>query len=393
MPKFAANQSSGSASLSSSSTRLPRIGELLVAAKIVKPEVLHESLQIAKTSKTLIGTTLISLGQLDEHKLQAALEIQNLIRNHLVGRELGTKALAIACSARITAEEALKQLGWQTEHQAETNQSSFVQLMLDSGLISQKILKLAEEQSKANNLPLGRCLVVNRYLTQNRLEAVLVAQSLIKDNQITEEQALKALKLSTQKREPLEYSLIQFGIQQLGESNKRILDLLHLAGIISEPGKLTVLETSLTQERPFIDVLIELEMVSFEVIDKAMNLQWQFLTGNLTLGQAANLLKLSQEKNLDLQALIAEVLEKGQTVNQVEQLLPLLKSAGILAQDNIEEARKAVKGSGKHIGEIILSQIEINPNHLEAAWQAQRMIDDKMISFEYASNAFAQINR
>jgi hypothetical protein len=132
------------------------------------------------------------------------------------------------------------------------------------------VLARAEQQSIENNLPLGRCLVVNRHTTQNRLESVLSAQVLVRDNQITLTQALKALKLSFANREPLEHSLIQFGIQQLGESDKRVLDLLCLASFISETGKLTALENSLTQEKSCLEILIESQMVTPEVIKKAL---------------------------------------------------------------------------------------------------------------------------
>ena len=110
MSKFAGNQVGNTMAVTGISTRVPRIGELLIAAKIIKPDVLNESLQIARTSKTLIGRTLVRLGQLYEHKLQSALEIQTLIRKRILGSQLGIKALTIACSRNISVDEALDNL-------------------------------------------------------------------------------------------------------------------------------------------------------------------------------------------------------------------------------------------------------------------------------------------
>ena len=369
-----------------------RIGELLVAANIIKPEVLSESLQIAKTSKTLIGRTLISLGQLDEQKLQAALDIQILIRKRLVGPQLGINALSMACSSRISANEALQKLGWQAHKEPEARKNSLAQLIIDSGIVSVEVLTRAEQQSKENNLPLGRCLVVNRYMTQNRLEAILAAQGLVKDNQITKEQALKALKLSSANTEPLEHSLIQFGIQQLGESDKRILDMLSLAGFITETSKLTALETSLIEERSCNEVLIESELVTADVIDQALTLQVQILTGNLTLKRAANLLKRSQTEGVNLKNLINDLQTRQKIAIQIEQLLDLLKCTGILAEESLATAKNLAEATGKHLGEVLVSQNEISASNIEAAWQAQRMIDDKMISFDYACNALRKLS-
>src|SRR5258708_4363962 len=123
MPRFAVNQaSSGTGRVSGMSTRVPRIGELLVAANIVKPEILNESLRIAKISNTRIGRTLISVGQLDEHKLQAALDIQSLIRNHIVNTQFGISALGVACSSRISADAALEKLGWRTQDEPDSHE-------------------------------------------------------------------------------------------------------------------------------------------------------------------------------------------------------------------------------------------------------------------------------
>jgi len=189
MTKLGGNSIWGSQNAASSNSRLAlaRIGELLVAANIIKPEVLNESLQISKTSKTLIGRTLVRLGQIDDHKLQAVLDTQTLIRKGLVSTQLGIKALGIACSLKIPVEEALGKLGWQPPTLATANyESDLARLIMQSELISQQVLEQVEQQSKENNLPLGRCLIVNRHITQDGLEAVLSAQSLLRDRHITE---------------------------------------------------------------------------------------------------------------------------------------------------------------------------------------------------------------
>ncbi len=53
-----------------------RIGELLVAANVIKPEVLLEALQVAKKSATPLGRVLMSIGELTERDVETAIEIQ-----------------------------------------------------------------------------------------------------------------------------------------------------------------------------------------------------------------------------------------------------------------------------------------------------------------------------
>ncbi len=382
MNKFAGNRSPHTGSILS--TKVPLIGELLLAANVIKLEYLNESLQIAKTSKAMIGRTLIMLGQIDEHKLHAALELQTLIRNGAVNTQVGIKALGIACHSRVAIEEALTQLGWQAHAQPETDENSLAKLVIDSGLISKQILEIVEQQSKENNLPIGRCLVVNRHISQNILEDVLCTQSLVKDNHITQAQAIEALKASLQKRQPLEQSLIGFGIRALSESDRRIGDILCLAGLITEVSKLTALEKSITENIPIADVLIQTEMITTDLLDKALTLQTHILSDYITLGQAADILRRSQAEGLDLDKLLEPIKAKGQTVNQVEQLLNLLIGTGYLNNEIIVQARQTAKAEGKNLGEVILSEQKIDQAYIDAAWQAQKMIDARMMSFKYA---------
>ncbi|MFN8552140.1 MAG: hypothetical protein U0103_11670 [Candidatus Obscuribacterales bacterium] len=58
-----------------------RIGELLVAANVIKPEVLLEALQVAKKSATPLGRVLMGIGEVDRTRFtNPAIEIQSLLR-------------------------------------------------------------------------------------------------------------------------------------------------------------------------------------------------------------------------------------------------------------------------------------------------------------------------
>ncbi len=391
MNKFAGNQIMRPRNTGSG--KAPRVGELLVAAGIITNEMLNESLQIAKSSRSMIGRTLVTLGRLDEHKLQTTLDVQNLIRKGTINTHIGIKALGIACHSRSTIDEALNRLGWEPSSQNETevHQNELAKLFIDTGWVNKETLEIAQNQSHQNNLPLGRCLVVNRYITQHKLEAVLCAQSLIKDKHITTQQALAALKTSSTKRQTFEQSLIEFGVRPLSESDRCVGNILTLAGVITEVGKLTALEKSLTEDRSIGDVLIDLEMITPDILDKTMTLQTQILAGHISLRQAGEVLSQSLTTEQNLQTLLANILSKGQSVNQVEQILELLVESGLLTREVIDTAKSAVQQSGRYLGKEILAQQEISQAHLDAAWQAQRMIDDRMISFDYACNALRKM--
>ncbi len=81
-----------------------RIGELLVAANVIKPEVMLESLQVAKKSKTPLGRVLMSIGELTERDVETAIEIQSLIREGVISTEFGIRALNVAVKACVSLD-------------------------------------------------------------------------------------------------------------------------------------------------------------------------------------------------------------------------------------------------------------------------------------------------
>lgn len=392
MMRFSANQSGEDQKLSVAGKRVPRIGELLVAAGAIETEVLNKVLQIAKSSKTLIGRTLVSVGQIDEPRLQAALYLQALIRQRSINAVMAVRALTLVWNYRLSAQEALTRLGWkENTEEIDTHENEFAQFLLDCGLITAQVLATAEQQSIENHLPLGRCLVVNRYVTQNRLESVLILLGLVKDNLISLDDAAALIKQSIVKRKSIEHCLFQFAIQPLGESERRLLDILASAGCISETARLVVLERSLVEQRSASVLLIESEMTNPEVVDNALLLQEQVLSDRLTLKGAANLLQNWQEKKTNIEESIAKLHSREKMGLQLEQLLDLFRPAGILTDERINNAEKMATSEGKELGDILLAEDDIDVRYIEAAWQWQRMVDDKLMTFENAIEALRKM--
>src|ERR1700722_14571124 len=89
-----------------------RIGELLVAANVIKPEILLEALQVAKKSNTQLGRVLMSIGELTERDVQTAIEVQSLLREGVISAEFGIRALNVAIKGCVPLEEAFKRQGW-----------------------------------------------------------------------------------------------------------------------------------------------------------------------------------------------------------------------------------------------------------------------------------------
>ena len=199
-----------------SGRRVPpkRIGELLVAANVIRQEVLLEALKISKNSQTPVGRVLMTIGELSESDVETAIYIQGLIRNSVISSEFGVKVINVSVKGRIPLEEAFRRLGWTPPADVEQQSGTLGELgelLVQAGLIDRSVLEQALYQSHENNLPLGRCLVLNRAISSNLLQSALTAQVLMRDGKITEDQAINSLKNSACKQQSLEQTLVDAG--------------------------------------------------------------------------------------------------------------------------------------------------------------------------------------
>lgn len=87
-----------------------RKGELLVAAKVIRPEALLQALQLVRKSNVSLGQVLTGSGELTERDLQTTIEVQSLINENIISTELGVSALNMAVKSGITLEEAFNRL-------------------------------------------------------------------------------------------------------------------------------------------------------------------------------------------------------------------------------------------------------------------------------------------
>ncbi len=368
-----------------------RLGDLLVAANLIKEDILAESLQIAERSKTKIGQTLVGLGQIDENKLQAALEIQSLIRSHAINTQFGLRALSLACSTRIPVKEALSQLGWTAPIESTAPENELAILMIKSGVVAATVLETVQKQSIQSNTPLGQCLVLSRTITQTTLCAVLSAQVLIKEQKIRQEQAIEAIQSSLKRHQTLERSLFELGIRNITESGVRIGDLLCAAGLLTDGDKLSALEMSLASKRRIGEVLLELDMISSNTLENALKLQKIVASGYISLQQAANFLKRFQAQQLSAEAVTFAIEGKGKEASRLEQVVDLLIKMNVLSKESVEDAQKSAEKEKKTLGEALLSQCKIDQRYVESAWEAQKLIDDKIITHEQAAQLVLKI--
>src|SRR5262249_20184118 len=149
----------------------------------------------------------------------------------------------------ITVDAAFQKLGWSPPEKHGVPATELGELLMEAGIVTPKVMEDAIRQSQDNNLPLGRCLVLARSISQNLLASALTAQVLLRDGKITKDQAIMGLKAASRKQQTLEASLQEFGVYR-PDQGIRVGDLLSSAGLVTEGDKISAVEMGLVNEKP-----------------------------------------------------------------------------------------------------------------------------------------------
>ncbi|HEY9776622.1 MAG TPA: hypothetical protein V6C81_22860 [Planktothrix sp.] len=359
-----------------------RIGELLVAANVIKPEVLLEALQIAKKSNTPLGRVLMSIGELTERDVQTAIEVQSLLREGVISSDFGIRALNVAIKGCVPLEEAFKRLGWKAPQREIMPGSELGELLLEAGVVDSRVLDEGIRQSMENNLPLGRCLVLNRALPSQLLASALTAQVLLRDGKITKEQALNGLRSASKKHQSIESSLQEAGAYRPPSQTIRFGELLAQAGIVTEGDKVSAIEVGLVNQQPIGQVLVQNGMISNQTLEDSLRLQDMVANGHLTGVQAAEILRAAHQKGTSVEQILSERSTKEDEIARANEVLGLLNMSGVVGKDEMTKAADIAGQLNCSMGEVLLTTGYVDKRILAAAVQGKSLVDDGILKAE-----------
>lgn len=369
-----------------SGRRVPpkRIGELLVAANVIRQEVLLEALKISKNSQTPVGRVLMTIGELSESDVETAIYIQGLIRNSVISSDFGVKVINVSVKGRIPLEEAFRRLGWTPPADVEQQSGTLGELgelLVQAGLIDRSVLEQALYQSHENNLPLGRCLVLNRAISSNLLQSALTAQVLMRDGKITEDQAINSLKNSARKQQSLEQSLVDAGAyRQPSKESVKLGDLLSQAGLVTEGDKISAIEIGLNENQKIGEVLVQTGMIAPGVVDESLRLQEMVSSGELSGLQAADILRQANARKVGIDVIMEERASRKEEVEKINTVLEVILQSGALTGENFNRAQSLARQLNVSIAEVILTKEMVEKRLILAAYQGQSLVNDGIIN-------------
>jgi hypothetical protein len=360
-----------------------RLGELLLEAKILNEDGLNHAIELSSETGLPLGRVLVMCGYIGDRELEAAVKAQALVKDGALTLAKAQAALTILGSEGADFDVCLKQVGWVSSDRPPV--ARLGELLQDSDMIARPQLEDALKTSQETGLPLGRVLVLTNCVSEEMLSAALTAQVLVRDNKISREQAVQALKSSRFRRVNIEVSLIDLGFYKPPPRQRvKLGELLVLSGLVNEGDLMTALEMGLIREVPIGQMLVESGFISKRILDTALKLQEIVSGHSLSALKAAEALREVATRHVSLARAISELDLSVSESRERVRLGEMLKAAGIVSDTEIKKALRDARRNSALLGKILLVTGAIDDQTLHATLRSLVLLRDEKINMEQA---------
>jgi hypothetical protein len=358
---------------------LVQIGQLLTKSGLLSPEQLAEALIRSKERGLPLGTILLTLGQLRQDQLRAAVEAQSLVNDGVVTSDMAVTALAKSSDERSSLDEALRALGANSKAKGGTNRLG--ELLIDAGILKDDQLSDCLLTSRETGMPLGRVLIFKRIITDEVLVAALRAQRYIREGVIPREDAVDVLKKVNQKKISLDESMAEGGF--LRNRVKRSMPVGYLlveAGYLSESSLAMCVEFSLSDNRTMVDTLVEQGFAVRPMAEAALVLQQLINHGTITKALACSALRIVDTKGVDANRALAESGMQMMNESRRRRLHELLVLCGCI-DPRVHHEIAGDLSSYDHLEDVLLT-LDVPPHVIPCAVRSMFMMEAKFLGSE-----------
>jgi len=326
----------------------------------------------------------MTMGILKERDLEAALELQSMLRDGLVSNQFGIRALNLAIRSNISLTESFVKLGWQPPARPPATTNELAQMFLDAQIVPRKQMDEALARSTTAKMPLGRCLVLSRAISTSLLSSALTAQVMLRDGLITREQAVAALKAAFRKQQTLEQSLQESGTLDKAPQDLRIGELLTSAGLVTEGDKMSAIEQGLVSKLPIGQVLLRQGLISQALLNDTLKVQELVNNNVISPQQATELLRDSHARGMAVEAIMAEWQNREREVERAFKSIIFLEKAGILSEAEVGRLQAKTVHHKTVVLDLLKKSGRLPESLLNAAVQADSLVEEKIIGPEQA---------
>lgn len=367
-------------------TRLPlfRLGEILLEAGIISPDVLEQGLLIAKRATMPLGRVLIMSGHVSELDVDCALVTQVSIRDGAIDVRMAKELLRFAHVHQVTIDEAYRLNGI---GRGIGPLSRMGKLVLAAGLVDDVGLKCAMRHSKSTGYPLGRALVALNLIQKSTLFDCLNLQILMRDNQLSFLQAVRALQSMNSLNITFDAALQSVGVNYPRTSTRlRLGDLLAEAGLLSREDGLIIAELGTENDATFGQLLVQYNLLTPQFVESAVQIQSMMTMPMFSKSRAIRLLNLVHSMNVPLEKLLAEF-------DVLDQIVALLRAAGVIDERTMRDTAASITDFEFSVAEVLIQRGLVTKEMSRTGLVLLKEIQRGVVSYERALEVLRNLER
>lgn len=252
------------------------------------------------------------------------------------------------------------------------------ELLLDSGIISPEVLTQGLLIAKRATMPIGRVLVMGGHVSELDVECTLQAQASIREGSIDAQLAKRLLRFSHVYQVSIEEAYKMNGLCRNLGTLPRIGKLLLAANIVDEAGLQSGLQHCEGTSVPLGRGLVELNLISQEMLESCMNLQIMMRDNDVKFLDAVRVLQKVQEGESLHRALRSVGVSYGNSSHP--RLGDLLVAADLLSHEDSLLLAEMGAEQDRTYGELLVAYNLVTPEIIEAAVQLQAMFKSPMFT-------------
>ncbi len=313
-----------------------KLGDLLVGAELISRKQVEDAMHTSQHLGLPLGRILVLKNFLSASVVQAALTMQSLVRDGQVEREDGIVILQSAKDADFNLDASMLAAGYKLPERPNIRLG---ELLVLAGVVSETDLITALEYALSVDMLIGQALMQSGFINEAVLDAALGLQEMVRSENMTADEAAEALNLIHEHGWNAETCMSEVNHAQFKATNLiGLVDLLKLAGLLSDDALRRAIVCDDRKVKPFDEVLLNAGQISEATLHIAVRCQAMIDEGSLSVEQAIVALHHWQWSGSSLPEIIQKFGWKTQAKRQIQRTIHDLPAVSNLAVQPTKQA-------------------------------------------------------
>lgn len=265
------------------------------------------------------------------------------------------------------------------------------ELLIDMGFLQQKELEDAVAMANQTRLPLGSVLVMSGHLSDKELRAVVLGQSLLKDNVIVKEDMFQVMRIVRERGVSFEegMQMLEGKVEKVDKETNKLGELLIASERITPEQLQTALDTVESSGLPLGRVLVLTGAVTEPVLKVGLEVQVGVRDGSITREEAIHKLRtVSSVSSITRQS----VEMTAPTLDKILRLGEFFEKAGIISDTDMLNALEVALSQQRRVGEVLVQFNLVSEKLVEAALELQHLTRGRQIRPDQAISALQNMH-